>query len=152
MPHDELMDEARRLADRLLQARAARGPGDEEGAARGRYLPWMEAVRFGETMRRVAAATEDATEGWTARRTKNTGHRTGKAARALPTSVDGPLLGGPPPRDGDARPGRLTSGTTCSHPTSVRPPMTSRSPDAGEMTATCHRRGVGAGTGAVRRA
>jgi 1,4-dihydroxy-2-naphthoyl-CoA synthase len=30
-------------------------------------MPWTEAVRFGETMRMVAAATDDATEGLQAR-------------------------------------------------------------------------------------
>jgi 1,4-dihydroxy-2-naphthoyl-CoA synthase len=32
-------------------------------AVRGRNLPWVEAVRFGETMRRVAGQTDDAAEG-----------------------------------------------------------------------------------------
>ncbi len=31
-------------------------------------------------------------------------------------------------------PARFTLGTACSHPTWVRPPITSRSPDAGEMS------------------
>jgi E-phenylitaconyl-CoA hydratase len=34
---------------------------------RGRSLPWPDAVRFGETMRKVAAATDDAAEGRSAR-------------------------------------------------------------------------------------
>jgi hypothetical protein len=37
-------------------------------AVRARNLPLTEAIRFGETMRKVAAATEDATEGVAARR------------------------------------------------------------------------------------
>jgi enoyl-CoA hydratase/carnithine racemase len=65
---DELMDEARHLAGRLLQAAPLAARATKEVAARGRSLPWVEAVRFGETMRRVAAATNDATEGWTAAR------------------------------------------------------------------------------------
>jgi (E)-benzylidenesuccinyl-CoA hydratase len=68
VPRGELMDEARRLAGRLLQAAPLAARATKEVAARGRYLPWVEAVRFGETMRRVAAATDDATEGWTAAR------------------------------------------------------------------------------------
>ena len=52
----------------LLQAAPLAARATKEVAARGRYLPWVEAVRFGETMRRVAANTEDATEGWTAAR------------------------------------------------------------------------------------
>ena len=35
----------------------------KEVAMRGAELPWLDAVRFGETMRRVAGATEDAQEG-----------------------------------------------------------------------------------------
>jgi enoyl-CoA hydratase/carnithine racemase len=31
-------------------------------------MPWVEAIRFGETMRRVAQATEDAREGMAAAR------------------------------------------------------------------------------------
>jgi E-phenylitaconyl-CoA hydratase len=65
---DELMAEAHRLADRLLQAAPLAARATKEMAARGRQLPWVEAVRFGETMRRVAAATEDAAEGLTAAR------------------------------------------------------------------------------------
>jgi E-phenylitaconyl-CoA hydratase len=65
---DELMAEARRLAGRLLQAAPLAARATKEMAARGRQLPWVEAVRFGETMRRVAAATEDAAEGLTAAR------------------------------------------------------------------------------------
>src|ERR1700736_5076531 len=68
VPRGELMGEARRLANRLLQAAPLAARATKEVAARGRYLPWVEAVRFGETMRRVAAATEDATEGWSAAR------------------------------------------------------------------------------------
>ncbi|MGH9013091.1 MAG: enoyl-CoA hydratase/isomerase family protein [Acidimicrobiia bacterium] len=65
---DELMAEAQRLAGRLLQAAPLAARATKEMAARGRQLPWVEAVRFGETMRRVAAATEDAAEGLAAAR------------------------------------------------------------------------------------
>jgi len=64
--HDDLMAEAGALADRLLRAAPLAARATKEMAARGQRLPWVEAVRFGETMRRVAAATEDAREGWTA--------------------------------------------------------------------------------------
>jgi enoyl-CoA hydratase/carnithine racemase len=63
VPGADLMDEARRLADRLLQAAPLAARATKEMAARARSLPWTEAVRFGETMRRVAARTEDAAEG-----------------------------------------------------------------------------------------
>jgi E-phenylitaconyl-CoA hydratase len=68
VPRHELMAEARSLADRLLQAAPLAVRATKEVATRGRYLPWAEAVRFGETMRRVAAATEDAAEGFAAAR------------------------------------------------------------------------------------
>jgi (E)-benzylidenesuccinyl-CoA hydratase len=64
----DLMDEARRLAGRLLQAAPLAARATKEVATRGRHLSWMEAVRFGETMRRVATATEDAAEGLAAAR------------------------------------------------------------------------------------
>jgi enoyl-CoA hydratase/carnithine racemase len=63
VPRDELIAEAHRLAERLMQAAPLAARATKEMAARGRQLPWTEAVRFGETMRRVAARTEDATEG-----------------------------------------------------------------------------------------
>jgi (E)-benzylidenesuccinyl-CoA hydratase len=68
VPRAELMGEARQLADRLLQAAPLAARATKEVATRGRHLPWVEAVRFGETMRRVAAATEDAAEGLAAAR------------------------------------------------------------------------------------
>jgi enoyl-CoA hydratase/carnithine racemase len=40
----------------------------KEVAWRARYMPWVEAVRMGETVRRLVAATDDAREGGTARR------------------------------------------------------------------------------------
>ena len=63
VPHDELMAEARRLADRLVAAAPLAARATKEVAMRARHLPPLEAIRFGETMRRVAAATQDAAEG-----------------------------------------------------------------------------------------
>ena len=63
VPHDELMAEARRLADRLLQAAPLAARATKEMAWRGQRLAWIDAVRMGETMRRVAGTTEDAREG-----------------------------------------------------------------------------------------
>jgi enoyl-CoA hydratase/carnithine racemase len=62
VPHDELMAEARTLADRLCQGAPLAVRATKEMAWRGRQLPWVEAVRMGETMRRVVATTEDAAE------------------------------------------------------------------------------------------
>ena len=66
VPHDELMDHARGWAETLCRAAPLAARATKEVAWRGRRLPFAEAVRFGETMRRVAAATEDAAEGRTA--------------------------------------------------------------------------------------
>lgn len=63
VPHDQLMDEARSLAARLLAAAPLAARASKEVAARAQSLPPVEAIRFGETMRLVAASTEDATEG-----------------------------------------------------------------------------------------
>src|SRR4051812_1157278 len=63
VPHDELMPEARRLADRLLAAAPLAQRVIKEMATRAQQLPMLEAIRFGETMRKVAAATDDAKEG-----------------------------------------------------------------------------------------
>src|SRR5712691_672259 len=61
--HQDLMSEARRLADRLLQGAPLAQRAIKEVAVRARQLPMLEAIRFGETMRKVAAATDDAIEG-----------------------------------------------------------------------------------------
>jgi enoyl-CoA hydratase/carnithine racemase len=63
VPHDELMEEARGLADRLVQAAPLAARATKEVAVRSQHLSALEAIRFGETMRKVAAATADATEG-----------------------------------------------------------------------------------------
>lgn len=68
VPHDELLDEARSLADRLCQGGPLAVRATKEIAWRARYLPWAEAVRMGETMRRVVGTTEDVRAGGTARR------------------------------------------------------------------------------------
>jgi E-phenylitaconyl-CoA hydratase len=63
VPHDELMAEARRLADRLLSAAPLAARAAKEVAYRSQEIPVLDAIRFGETMRKVAAATDDAAEG-----------------------------------------------------------------------------------------
>ena len=62
VPHDELMDEARALARRLEAAAPLAARACKEVAMRARHLSPVEAIRFGETMRLVTAATEDARE------------------------------------------------------------------------------------------
>jgi E-phenylitaconyl-CoA hydratase len=63
VPHDDLMDEARTLAGRLLAGAPLAQRAIKEVATRSQQLPALEAIRFGETMRKVAAATSDAGEG-----------------------------------------------------------------------------------------
>jgi E-phenylitaconyl-CoA hydratase len=60
---DELMPAARALAGRLLQGAPLAQRAIKEVAVRSQQLPMLEAIRFGETMRKVAAATDDAAEG-----------------------------------------------------------------------------------------
>ena len=72
VPHDDLLAEANKLAQRLLLSAPLAVRATKEVAARGQELPFVDAIRFGETMRRVAGATEDAKEGMTAAREKRT--------------------------------------------------------------------------------
>ena len=68
VPHDQLLAEAGALAERLVQAAPLAQRAMKEVAVRSRHLPMLEAIRFGETMRKVAAGTEDAVEGGRAAR------------------------------------------------------------------------------------
>jgi enoyl-CoA hydratase/carnithine racemase len=63
VPHDDLMPAARNLAARLVAAAPLAARATKEVAYRSLHLGPNEAIRFGETMRKVAAATDDATEG-----------------------------------------------------------------------------------------
>ncbi len=64
--HDDLLDEARALARRLVAAAPLAQRAMKEMAARARDLSALDAIRFGETMRSVVAASADAAEGMTA--------------------------------------------------------------------------------------
>jgi (E)-benzylidenesuccinyl-CoA hydratase len=70
VPHDDLMAEARALADRLIAGAPLAQRAIKEVAVRSATMSSVEAIRFGETMRKVAAATEDAAEGGRAAREK----------------------------------------------------------------------------------
>ena len=63
VPPQRVMGEAGALAQRLLGAAPLAARATKEMAHRGRQLPWMDAVRMGETMRRLVGATDDAREG-----------------------------------------------------------------------------------------
>ncbi len=79
VPHDDLMAEAEALAERIVTKCAPLAVrATKEIAKRGQEMPFVEAIRFGETMRKVAAETEDARQfrasrgkgldtGWTGR-------------------------------------------------------------------------------------
>jgi enoyl-CoA hydratase/carnithine racemase len=51
------------LADRLAAAAPLAQRATKEVAVRARTMSMVEAIRFGETMRKVAGDTEDAKEG-----------------------------------------------------------------------------------------
>jgi enoyl-CoA hydratase/carnithine racemase len=68
VPPGDLMPEARRLAERLVAAAPLAARATKEMAVRARNLPLTEAIRFGETMRRLVGASADAAEGAAAHR------------------------------------------------------------------------------------
>jgi hypothetical protein len=63
VPRVQLLGEARALALRLCRGAPLAVRAVNEVAHRARLLPWQDAVRMGEAMRRVVAATDDAKEG-----------------------------------------------------------------------------------------
>jgi len=63
VPRDQLLDEAWSLATRLLRAAPLAQRATKEVAVRTQTMATVEAIRFGETMRKVAGATADAAEG-----------------------------------------------------------------------------------------
>jgi enoyl-CoA hydratase/carnithine racemase len=60
VPHDTLLDEARALAARLLRGAPLAQRAMKEVAMRTRGMTTVDAIRFGETMRLVVGATDDA--------------------------------------------------------------------------------------------
>jgi enoyl-CoA hydratase/carnithine racemase len=69
-PHDELMAEARRWADRIARNAPQAMAATKEVAVRSQALPFAEALRMGEAMRKIAGSTDDAREGVRAFREK----------------------------------------------------------------------------------
>jgi len=63
VPHDTLMDAANHLAARLVKSAPLATRVVKEVATRSADMGWVEAVRFGETMRIVAGQSNDAKEG-----------------------------------------------------------------------------------------
>ena len=75
--HDQLMDEAHALANRLVASAPLATRAVKEVATRSREMGWTEAVRFGETMRVVANQSNDAKEGLASFREKRDPQWTG---------------------------------------------------------------------------
>ena len=66
----DLLTEARSWARVLTEAAPLAQRATKEVAWRTADMGWIESVRFGEVMRKVAGATRDAAEGLQARREK----------------------------------------------------------------------------------
>ena len=63
VPRDQLLSRAHILAERLCAGAPLAVRAVKEMAYRGQELPWTDAVRFGETLRRYVGDTDDAREG-----------------------------------------------------------------------------------------
>ena len=61
--HDDLQAEARAWAETLTGAAPLAQRATKEVAWRSKEMGWIESVRFGETLRKVAGSTADAAEG-----------------------------------------------------------------------------------------
>lgn len=70
VPHDELMAEAMRWADRLSRNAPQAMAATKEMAVRSQALSFADALRMGEAFRKIAGGTEDAREGTRAFREK----------------------------------------------------------------------------------
>ena len=78
VPHDSLIDEANALAGRLVRKAPLAQRAMKETAMRTRHMATLESIRFGETMRLVAASTLDAVEGQQAALEKRPPHWMGR--------------------------------------------------------------------------
>ena len=63
VPHDQLMEEAESLARRLCRNGPLAVRCTKEAAVRSLDMPFVEAVRMGEALRRLALQSEDVVEG-----------------------------------------------------------------------------------------
>ncbi len=61
--HEDLLDEAQQLAERLCQGAPLAVRAVKEMASRSSRMGWIEAVRMGESIRRLVGSSEDAAEG-----------------------------------------------------------------------------------------
>jgi len=77
VPHDDLMAEANRWADRLARNAPQAMAATKEVAVRSQALSFDDALRMGEAMRRLAGSTDDSREGVRAFREKREPRYTG---------------------------------------------------------------------------
>jgi enoyl-CoA hydratase/carnithine racemase len=77
VPHDELMAEARRWAERLARNAPQAMAATKEVAVRSQAMSFHDALRMGEAFRKLAGGTEDAREGVRAFREKREPKYTG---------------------------------------------------------------------------
>jgi enoyl-CoA hydratase/carnithine racemase len=70
VPHDGLMDEATRWAERLARNAPQAMAATKEMAVRSPALSFADALRMGEAFRKIAGSTDDAREGVRAFREK----------------------------------------------------------------------------------
>jgi enoyl-CoA hydratase/carnithine racemase len=70
VPHEQLMTEALRWAERLARNAPQAMAATKEMAVRSQAISFTDALRMGEAMRRIAGSTEDAREGVRAFREK----------------------------------------------------------------------------------
>ena len=71
---DQLQEQAHAWARVLTEAAPLAQRATKEVAWRTADMGWIESVRFGEVMRKVACATDDVAEGAAARRDKRSPH------------------------------------------------------------------------------
>ena len=76
--HEQLLEEAKLLADRLLLSAPLAVRATKEVAWRGQENGFAESIRFGETMRRVSRTTDDAKAGPAAFRERRKPEWTGR--------------------------------------------------------------------------
>jgi E-phenylitaconyl-CoA hydratase len=77
VPHEKLMDEANRWAERLARNAPQAMAATKEVAVRSQALSFDDALRMGEAMRRLAGSTDDSREGVRAFREKREPKYTG---------------------------------------------------------------------------
>jgi hypothetical protein len=132
VPHSSLVSAARELADRLLAAAPLAARATKEVARRAPDMSAVDAIRFGETMRLVVHATQDARK--VGPPLCSAGHRYGVAGDIVLTSQPTDVAGrfqedpSPAPSKGEGG-GSATSGGSGPPRVARRWPASRGSPD-----------------------